>query len=245
LVRTWRTSGKAGSEEDDGERLSGRAQREQLVSDMDERTYPQGKKHWRSLGATITDERLDIGEFQVMQRWEEPLMRAMAQEAMRNGGDILEVGFRMGISAGMVMEMQPRSYTVIEAHPDIAARARKWGASQSSPVTVHEGFYQDVTREASARFDAILFDPYPVTKSEWWDFHLTFMPTAKQLLRPGGTFVYFIMQTSRFSDLHSDALLSAFDDVHLFRVNGLEPPPDCEYWSDDHMVLASGRVAQG
>lgn len=210
---------------------------------MSERIYPQGKEQWRNLPMKLTDDRLLVGEFQVMQRWEEPLMLAMAREAMRDGGDILEIGFGMGISAGMVMELGPKSYTVIEAHPEVAARAREWGADQPAPVTVHEGFFQDVAHELPERFDGVLFDPYPITKDEWWDFHLNFAPTAKRLLRPGGTFVYFTGQTSRFSEEHAETLLELFDDVHLFRVNDLEPPEDCDYWDDDHMVLASGRRA--
>ena len=208
---------------------------------MNERTYPQGKEQWRNLPVTLTEDRLKVGEFQVMQRWEEPLMLAMAKEAMREGGDILEIGFGMGISAGMVMDLGPKSYTVIEAHPEVAARARRWGAGKPVPVVVHEGFFQDVAPKLTERFDGILFDPYPISKDEWWTFHLEFAPTAKRLLRPGGTFVYFTGQTSRFSEEHSETLLELFDDVHLFRVNALEPPPDCDYWDEEHMVLASGR----
>ena len=208
---------------------------------MNERTYPQGREQWRNLPVALTEDRLQVGDFQVMQRWEEPLMLAMAKEAMRDGGDMLEIGFGMGISAGMMMQLGPASYTVIEAHPQLAARARAEGADQPAPVTVHEGFFQDVAPALTDRFDGILFDPYPITKDEWWSFHLTFAPVAKQLLRPGGTFVYFTGQTSSFDQEHARVLLDLFDDVHLFRVNGLEPPADCDYWGDDHMVLASGR----
>jgi guanidinoacetate N-methyltransferase len=111
-----------------------------------------------------------------MQRWEAPLMEAMAKEVMRDGGHILEVGFGMAISATMVMSLGPASYTVIEAHPDVAGRAREWADRQTRPARVIEGFFQDITADMEERYDGILFDPYPITEAEWWDFHMTFAP---------------------------------------------------------------------
>ena len=208
---------------------------------MQEREYPKSKDQWRGLPLSASDDRLDIGNFQVMQRWEEPLMLAMANEVMGVGGDILEVGFGMGISAGMVMAQMPKSYTVIEAHPEVANRAREWGDAQPAPVTVHEGFAQDVAPQLTERFDGILFDPYPNSKEAWYTYHLEFMPIAYRLLRPGGIFVYFAGQTSRFSEEHAETMLDLFNEVRLLRVNGLRPPADCDYWNADYMVLASGR----
>ena len=207
--------------------------------------FPQGQDHWRGLPVKRSDDRLDIGNFQVMQRWEEPLMLAMAERVMidrDHDGDILEVGFGMAISAGMIVSQQPASYTVIEAHPEIAENARRWGEQQSVPVTVHEGFFQDVAPKLEERFDGILFDPYPITADEWHTYHLDFMPIARKLLRPGGTFVYFAGQTTCFSEVHAEAMLELFPDVRLFRVDGLEVPEDCDYWDVDHMVLASGHL---
>jgi guanidinoacetate N-methyltransferase len=214
---------------------------------MQQREYPQGRDQWRGLPVKLSDDRLDIGGFQVMQRWEGPLMLAMAERVMIDrprAGQILEVGFGMAISANMIMSHEPTSYTVIEAHPEIAENARQWGVEQSVPVTVHEGFFQDVAPELDERFDGILFDPYPITADEWFTYHLEFMPIARDLLRPGGTFVYFAGQTTRFSEEHAEAMLKLFDDVRLFRVGGLEVPEDCDYWHGDDMVLASGHLGR-
>ena len=215
---------------------------------MDQREYPQGKDQWRDLSVTLSEDRLDIGNFQVMQSWERPLMLAMAERVMIDcprEGEILEVGFGMAISANMIIEQQPAGYTVIEAHPEIAENARRWGEKQSVPVTVHQGFFQDVAPALEERFDGILFDPYPITEDEWFNYHLEFMPIAKRLLRPGGTFVYFAGQTTRFSEVHSHAMLELFESTSCLshRLAG--------YFGDDrapahcgHCSVCHGQVAK-
>ena len=40
-------------------------------------------------------------EFEVMMNWEDPLMSASAAYVCEGGGDILEIGFGMGISAAV------------------------------------------------------------------------------------------------------------------------------------------------
>lgn len=208
---------------------------------MLDNSFPVGPREWHELPIQLSQDRLDIGHFQVMQDWEFPLMRAMAVEVTRDGGDILEVGFGMGISATQIMESGCESYTVIEAHPRIAALAREWAKKQRVPVQVHEGYYQDVAPKLEGRFAGVLFDAYPNSTEEWTSFHLQFFPTANRLLRPGGIFSYFAGQTEQFSHVHLEALFKHFEAVRLYRVGGLAPPEDCEYWHLDYMVLASAR----
>ena len=203
--------------------------------------FPVGPREWGKLEVKQTRDRLDIGKFQVMQDWEFPLMRAMAAKVTQDGGQILEVGFGMGISATQIIESGCDSYTVIEAHPDIAASAREWATHQPVPVFVHEGYAQDVARVLENRFDGILFDAYPNSQKEWQTFHVNFFRVANKLLKPGGIFTYFAGQSMQFSHVHLEALFDVFDSVRLYRVNGLNPPEDCDYWKLDYMVLASAR----
>lgn len=57
----------------------------------------QGK--WQTSKAHYDTEQLIIENQQVMQSWEAPYMTSMAKEVTQSHGDILEVGFGMGISA--------------------------------------------------------------------------------------------------------------------------------------------------
>ena len=57
--------------------------------------------------------------FEVMMDWEDEIMKASADYICENGGDILEIGFGMGISAGYIQANNINSHTIIEKHPQI------------------------------------------------------------------------------------------------------------------------------
>ena len=68
----------------------------------------------------------DSNELQVMMDWEAPIMSASAAYICQNGGDILEIGFGMGISAGYIQSHNINSHTIIENHPQIIPLAKAW-----------------------------------------------------------------------------------------------------------------------
>ena len=195
------------------------------------------REQWRDLPAVFEEDQLLIGGWQVMQRWEAPLMSVLAREVTVHGGDTLEIGFGMGIAANEIMARGCRTYTVIEAHPEVAARARAWGREQRMQVTVLEGFWQDIEPALATQFDGILFDSFPLSRRERGKNHFPFIPRAPRLLRPGGVLTLFSDETVNFRSAHLRLLLSHFDEVKLLRVDGLKPPVDCVYWKDTTMVI--------
>ena len=67
-----------------------------------------------------TDESLLVDGLEVMMRWEEPYMAALAQIAVNPASpkkqkEVLEAGFGMGISAGFVQELKPAYHGIMEA----------------------------------------------------------------------------------------------------------------------------------
>ena len=62
---------------------------------------------------------------EVMMDWEDPLMSASAAYVCQDGGDILEIGFGMGISAGYMHSHSINSHTIIENHPQIIPKANQ------------------------------------------------------------------------------------------------------------------------
>ena len=52
-------------------------------------------------------------DLQVMMNWEDNIMKAKADYVCENGGDILEVGFGMGISADYIQANNPSSHTIV------------------------------------------------------------------------------------------------------------------------------------
>lgn len=129
----------------------------------------------------------DMGtERQVMMRWETPLMQFYVDNLPVEGGDILEIGFGMGISADMIMSRNPVSYTVVEIHPQIIARAKEW-AKDKPNVTIIEGNWLDVLGEiGKKRYDGILFDTYG-------DIYIPVFVgvLVHRFIKPNGVFTYW------------------------------------------------------
>ena len=87
---------------------------------------PDTRNDYLVMKAEYSDEELLIGGIQVMQDWERPLMRALAKEATRNAGHVLEVGFGMGISADYLIESGCTEYTAIEPHKAVLEYFGAW-----------------------------------------------------------------------------------------------------------------------
>ena len=90
--------------------------------------------------------------------WEAPIMDRMAAEVCHNGGDVLEVGFGMGISAGCIQKRRPASHTIVECHPQILQRLHAWAADKPN-VSIVEGMWQDVLHTLG-EFDGITWDTF-------------------------------------------------------------------------------------
>lgn len=207
------------------------------------RIYPPTPHQWAAMPASLNTDELEIGGWQVMQSWELPLMRVLAEAVTPEEGDVLEVGFGMGICANEIAKRGCRSYAVIEAHPTVATLAREWGSKQSFPVTVHEGLWQDVIPTMSEKYDGIVFDTFPLAPEERGRNHFTFIPLAPGLLKPSGVLTLYSDETTDFRAEHLNLLLTAFPEVRLIKVNGLQPPEDCEYWKHSEMVIPVARMA--
>lgn len=97
----------------------------------------------------------------VMMDWEAPIMAAHAQYVAENGGNILEIGYGLGISARAIQTYSPNSHTIVEIHPDIAKEAQMW-ANKQRGVSIVQGDWYGLTKEIQALgpFDGIFYDAY-------------------------------------------------------------------------------------
>jgi protein arginine N-methyltransferase 2 len=138
----------------------------------------------RADGEALLDEAGDA----VMMEWEAPVMQLHAAQMCEAGGDVLNVGFGLGIIDSAIHARHPRSHAIIEAHPEVHARmmAAGWGARQG--VRVHYGRWQEVLPTLpDASLDAIFFDTYAEHDAEMSAFH----QHLPRLLRPGGVYSFF------------------------------------------------------
>tara|TARA_B100000963_G_scaffold191638_1_gene166765 strand:- start:4802 stop:5368 length:567 start_codon:yes stop_codon:yes gene_type:complete len=118
------------------------------------------------------------GNFEVMMDWEDLLMSASAAYVCQNGGDILEIGFGMGISAGYIQSHSINSHTIIENHPDIIPRAQAW-ASGKSNVTIVTGSWYSVKNNLST-YDGLFYDTFGDDDMQY------FSSSLSSLVKSGG-----------------------------------------------------------
>ena len=120
----------------------------------------------------------DGTELQVMMNWEDSIMSASAAYVCQKGGDILEIGFGMGISAGYIQSHSINSHTIIENHPDVVPKAQAW-ASGKSNVTIITGSWFDIKDNLST-YDGLFYDT-------WGDDNMhQFSSSLSSLMKVGG-----------------------------------------------------------
>ena len=200
--------------------------------------YPYHKEDWKNFDVKCNENELLIGEWQVMQNWERPLMRALAKNVSGANKSVLEIGFGMGICAEEIFKIGCGKYTVIEAHPIIAQKARNWLHSTNRNGTVLEGFWEDIIDSLEPfSFDGIVFDTYPLNEQERSCNHFSFISQAKKLLSKDGVLTYYSDETENFRSEHLNLILSNYNQVKLQRVSNLKPPANCEYWNNNYMIV--------
>ena len=199
---------------------------------------------WSGSQAQYDDSQLIIEDQQVMQDWEHPYMKAMAEAVTRNRGDVLEIGFGMGISASYIQEFGVDSYTVIECNEGVRERFAEWQTRYPDRRTrLVFGPWQDRIGDLG-EFDGIFFDTYASSEEEYNEYVLQdvtyaahFFEAAAAHLRPGGIFTYYSNEIDSVSRRTQRRLFDHFGKVSFSVVRGLKPPEDCNYWWADSMVV--------
>ena len=110
----------------------------------------------------------------VMHRGETSLMNKLAEIVTKNGGDILELGFGMHISADAI-QSNPNvtSHTIIEVHPEIYRIALLWAKNKPN-TRILLGDWIDILPTLDQKFDGILHDTH-------WDDNI---PKLLELAKP-------------------------------------------------------------
>ncbi len=199
----------------------------------DEQIIHYTPEQWKIAKAEFSEHDLRILGEPVMEDWEEPYMRILAEIATSCGGCILEIGFGMGISARFIHAAPIRRHIIIEANHDVACKAIDWAKACVIETEVLEGLWQDaILHIPDNSLDGILFDSYPLTEKELYQNHFDFFPHAFSKLKKGGVLTYYSDETTWFSDIHIQRLtMSGFD---LGNIGGsvvsVEPPDNCDYW---------------
>lgn len=127
----------------------------------------------------------EVDHWPLMASWKKEIMQEHAR-VIAKGGDVLEIGFGMGLSATAIQEFGVNSHTIVEAHPEIAKKAREW-AKDYKNVVIIEGMWNEVVDQLElGKYDGIMYDtdmdPYLRSFHRDWAF---------KLLKEGGILTSF------------------------------------------------------
>jgi type IV protein arginine methyltransferase len=151
-------------------------------------------------------------EQEVMMDWEHELMSASAACATQNGGDILEIGFGMGISAGYIQSHSIASHTIVEIHPDVIPHALNWALDKPN-VTIITGSWYDNLDNLST-YNGVFFDPYADPHYKY------FFPTLPQFMKSGGVATWWNPTGNNSGLVEFEVEFQEFD---------VTPPPNSYY----------------
>ena len=93
---------------------------------------------------------------EIMMSWEAPIMEKSAEFICQSKGDILEIGFGMGICSEYIQAQGVNSHTIVEIHPQIIEKLNAWAVGKSN-VTIIEGDWNDVSLST---YDGIFLDTF-------------------------------------------------------------------------------------
>jgi len=100
---------------------------------------------------------VDSTGIEVMMDWESSIMEKSAEFICHNKGDVLEIGFGMGICADYIQAQDVNSHTIIEIHPQIIDKLKKWAEDKNNVIIV-EGDWNSV--EGLSTYDGIFLDTF-------------------------------------------------------------------------------------
>eukprot|EP00897_Mesotaenium_endlicherianum_P000026 jgi/Mesen1/10023/ME000073S09303 len=169
------------------ELILGAAARSLLTSSSGNGGSKAGNLQYLQQRVEFSETRLVDEEQQgVMMAWERPLMEAHAHAICQQGGDILNVGFGMGLVDYAIQRRSPASHTIVEAHPDVYQRMLAQGWADKPGVRLVFGRWQDVLPQL-ATYDGIFFDTY----GEYYDDLHQFHEALPKLMKPDGIYSFF------------------------------------------------------
>ena len=134
---------------------------------------------------------------EVMMSWEAPIMEKVAEFISHNSGDILEIGFGMGVCSDYIQAQGVNSHTIIEIHPQIIERLNTW-ANGKSNGTVIEGDWNSVS--GLSTYDGIFLDTYEDSSVDY------FKEFALDKIKSGGKITYWNNLEKEYDEFGFDSV---------------------------------------
>ena len=158
----------------------------------------------------------DDSGIEVMMDWEDGIMQKSAEYVCQSKGDVLEIGFGMGICSDYIQAQGVNSHTIIEIHPQVIEKLKVWADGKDN-VTIIEGDWSSVDLDT---YDGIFLDTYG---DENWN---SFKPFALAKGKLGAKVTYWNSKAEENNEHSFDNI--SFDDVIVI-------PDDNEYFKSSNI----------
>jgi guanidinoacetate N-methyltransferase len=209
------------------------------------RTFVRGRDH--NLSTDLRDiSQTELTDDEIMEAWQEPLMRAMAEHVAGSHGDVLEIGFGRGVTAEFIQQIGVASHTIVESNDHVVRQHfESWRQRHAdADIRLLRGRWQDVA-DGLGQFDGVFFHAFPMNEQEFSDYVLKSVTFAEHAfaamaarLRDGGVFTYLTTELDCLSRGHQRRLLKHFRSISL-HVERLEIPEDTRdtWWAGSMVVV--------
>ncbi|MGK7872111.1 MAG: class I SAM-dependent methyltransferase [Xenococcaceae cyanobacterium] len=187
-----------------------------------------------------------LEDHDIMEDWQIPVMKAMADIVTETHGEVLEIGFGRGVASTYIQDLGVQSHTIVECNDSVVERFHPW--RQQYPdrdIRLVHGKWQDVVDQLD-QYDGIFFHTYPLNQEEYlayvvqsMTFAEHFFPTTAGLLREGGIFTYLTNETDSLSRAHQRLVFRYFTSFTLSIIEPLAIPSDSRdaLWADSMVVI--------
>ncbi|MBE9118920.1 hypothetical protein IQ249_23815 [Lusitaniella coriacea LEGE 07157] len=199
-------------------------------------SFLKQRERWKTEDIHVNDFQLEIAGHPVMETWEEPYMKKLAEIATTNGGRVLEVGFGLGIAASYIQENSIKEHHIIEANNQVFERMKSFAKFAKYRTILHSGFWEEISSNFEDEFfDGILFDTYPIIFEELHTARFSFFSEAYRLLKVGGVFTHYSGELE-FTDEYVECLCQARFKKFSSQSVLVNPPRDCLYWRSNRIM---------
>ena len=142
----------------------------------------------------VEDSGSNYDKAEVMMDWEHPIMSASAAYVTQGGGDILEIGFGMGIASNYIQSHSISSHTIIENHPQVIEKLETWSSGKSNVTIISQSWYD--VKDSLGTFDGIFYDAFGDKDA------LQFSSSLSNLTNSGAKVTFWNSSTDGSNDLN-------------------------------------------
>jgi len=182
---------------------------------------------------------LEIKGHEVMSSFELPYMQKLAEIVTRNGGNILNIGYGMGLIDNEIETYRKsrnlKKHYVVELNKYIANEAKK-----NKNLTVLEGDWHDVIKDfRGIQFDGIVYDGYPLKIEDLHRDAIDFIKKIidRNLLKEDGILTFYVDAHEKLGNEFIEFLYElGLKNIQVEKVNIQLPKDKSQYWRHDHFL---------